>query len=84
VAARNFDTSEMTRLEGTFSKEFPEVGRLGVSRRDLRRYDEQARITSVQRMLKSLGKRFSYLESDLYEFDPDLVAGGVNDQGVPR
>ncbi len=76
VAARNFDTGEMDRTERVFAEEFPEIGSLGVSPRDLQRYDEQARITALQRMLPSLGKRFKFLEKNLYEFDPDLVVTG--------
>ena len=78
VASRNFDTSEMTRQQSIYAKEFPNLGTLGISAKDQRRYDEQANITATQRLIRSMGKRFNFLEEDLYEFDPDLVAG------VPR
>lgn len=76
VAVRNYDTDEMTKLEGTFAKEFPEFGRLGLSRQDLRRYEQSARLTSLQRVIRSLGKQARYLEDVTLEHDPDLVAVG--------
>ncbi len=75
VAWRNMDTKEMARQESAFAREFPELGTLAVTRHDLRRYHEQSRLTAAQRMVRSLGQRFSFLEQDLYEFDPELVAG---------
>jgi hypothetical protein len=76
VAARNYDLDEQTRLEADFSQKFPEMGRLGISGHDLRRYREQARMTSVQRLLRSMGRRSRFLEADIYEHDPDLVVAG--------
>ena len=76
VAARNFDLDEMAKLERAYTEEFPDTGPLGITHQDLRRYNEQSRITTVQRMLSSMGKRFRYLEEDIYEHDPELVAGG--------
>jgi hypothetical protein len=75
VAWRNMDTKEMARQEKLFAQEFPELGTLSVTRHDLRRYYEQSRLTAAQRMIRSLGNRFGFLETDLYEYDPELVAG---------
>lgn len=74
VAMNNYDTNEMTKLGGMFQKEFPGAGTIGVDMIDLQRYQQSARMTAVQRLLKSMGKNMSYLEAPLYEHDPDLVA----------
>lgn len=73
VAKRNGDINEADRMQTLFSREFPEIGILAVSDHDLRRYEEQARITSVQRLLRTLGKDFGFVEQGLYVTDPDLV-----------
>ena len=77
-AVRTFDIDRMAQLEAGYAQAFPDMvaqsGPLGVSHHDVRRYNDQARLTSVQRMLGSLGKRFSYLEADIYEHEPDLIA----------
>jgi hypothetical protein len=74
VAARNYDQDEMTKLESQYQEAFPEMGQLAISRQGLRRYNESARLTSVQRMIRSLGKNASFLEASIYETDPDLIA----------
>lgn len=74
TAVRNYDTAEMNRLEQGFREEFPDFGELQLTRQDRRRYDEQARLTAVQRAIRSIGKRASFLEADIYASDPDLIA----------
>lgn len=74
VASRNYDSTEMDRLEKEFKVKFPDFPALAISRQDRRRYDENARMTSVQRTLTSLGKAGKFLEEDFYEYEPDLLA----------
>ena len=74
VAARNFDYTEMDKLQGLFKKEFPEIGKIGVTHHDQRRYNEMAQMTSVQRMLSTAGRKMSYLEKDIYDLEPELIA----------
>lgn len=73
-ATRNGDLEQMTTLEGQYKQAFPEMGQLAISRQGLRKYKESARLTSVQRLIRTMGKNASYLESRLYESDPDLVS----------
>lgn len=73
VAMNNYDTGEMSKLAGTFQKEFPGAGTIGVDMMDLQRYQQSARMTAVQRLLQSMGRSMSYLEAPLYEHDPDLI-----------
>lgn len=74
TAKINMDFNEMGRLRQGWAKAFPEMPALQVSDRDLRRYQQTARIPMVTRMLRTLGRNASFLESQLYEYDPDLVA----------
>jgi hypothetical protein len=68
-----YDFSEMERLDRTYREEFPDLGPLGVSNHDVRRYRQQARLTTLQRLLRSMGKRFSYLEDMSLDLDEDLI-----------
>lgn len=74
VAKMNFDTKEMGRLQQVWKSRFPDMPPLDISNRDLRRYKENARIPVVQRMLRTLGKNGAFMERELYEHDPDLLA----------
>lgn len=73
VAVRNYDTEGMGQLEQQWAEAFPDFGQLGLSRHDKRRYDQQQRITAVQRMIRTLGKDAAFMENRLYETDPDLI-----------
>jgi hypothetical protein len=57
-----------------YAKRFPDMPALAVSARDLRRYKENARIPAVSRMLRTMGQSGSFMERELLEFDPDLIA----------
>jgi hypothetical protein len=84
TAVRNFDTGEMSRLEGQYTSEFPDIGPLALSKKDLDRYNEAARLTATQRMLRSMGSRMGFVaEQGLYRFDPDLVSAEPVYEGVP-
>lgn len=74
VAAMGYDTDEMDALSAKWSKAFPDMPPLAVSGKDLRRYNESRRLPAAQRMIRTLGGRGAYLEAELYEFDPDLIA----------
>ena len=74
VAARSYDFDRMDSLKTSFQADFKgQLGELGISPQDLRRYEQQARLTSAQRMIRGFGRNAPYLESRLYETDPDLV-----------
>lgn len=78
VAAVNSDFPVMEKLDQQFQKEFPDVGvGLTVSNHDVRRYKRQQRLGAAQRMIRSLGKDFNFLEQDLLQFDPELVGTDI-------
>jgi hypothetical protein len=84
VAKINADTNEMMRLQNEYQEAYPELPPLDVADKDVRRYQAMSRIAPVQRMLQSLGARSKYLEADLYEYDPELLAprsplGGIGE-----
>lgn len=74
TADRNFDVETMQKLDVQFREEFPEMGPLSLSNTDRKRYQQQSQITAVQRMLSTLGQRGRYLEQQVFEVDPDLIA----------
>lgn len=74
VAAMGSNTEEMDRLRQLYTKRFPDMPGLAVSARDLRRYKENARIPAVLRMLRTMGQSGSFMEREVLEFDPDLIA----------
>lgn len=75
VAARAYDFDRMDSLKTSFHADFKgQLGELGITPQDLRRYDQQARLTSAQRLIRSMGRSASYLEAQLYETDPELVS----------
>lgn len=74
AAAINMDYTQMDVLRQQWSKAFPEMTPLAMSHKDVRRYREQQMIPMVSRMLRTLGRQADYLEGDIYEYDPDLVA----------
>jgi hypothetical protein len=75
VAARAYDFDRMDSLKTSFQADFKgQLGELGVTPQDLRRYEQQARLTSAQRLIRGMGRSAPYLESQLYETDPELVS----------
>jgi hypothetical protein len=75
TASMTYDFDTMDSLDRQYQEEFPGVGPLTLSRKDLARYRESARMTATQRTLKALGRTMGFLaEQDLYRHDPDLVA----------
>jgi hypothetical protein len=75
TAVRNFDTAEMDKVRREHQDAFPGLPPLNLSQKDRLRTMESARMTAVQRMLRTMGRNLGYVaERDLYEFDPDLVA----------
>jgi len=74
VAATNGDVATMTNLQAQWSKAYPDWPALNISERDLKRYKMNARMPMLQRMAQTSGQMGRYLEADLHEYDPDLVA----------
>jgi hypothetical protein len=84
TASRNYDTNVMDKLSRQYADEFPELGPLALSRKDLERYNQSALLTANQRALRSAGKEMGFLaERDLYEHDPDLVSSTPLFGGLP-
>lgn len=77
VATINGDVEGLSNLQTQWGKFFPDLPPLQVEQTDILRYRQMQRIPSVQRMLRTLGNAGRYLEWDMYEHDPDLLAGGV-------
>lgn len=74
TAARNYDLDKMEHLSQAYQGEFPDLAPLAVGDKDIERYAESARMTAVQRTIGSIGKTMPFLEKDIYEFEPDLIA----------
>ena len=74
VAALNGDTSTMDSLRAEYREAFPDWPALDVAPRDLKRYEQNARLPFIQRRLQSLGSVGKYLERDIYEVDPEILA----------
>ncbi len=74
VAAMGYDYAGMDELQQKFAKAFPDMPALTLSHKDLRRYRQNAAIPMLSRMLNTMGKNAAFLERDIYEFDPDLIA----------
>ncbi|MFM9966692.1 MAG: hypothetical protein ACKV2Q_36430 [Planctomycetaceae bacterium] len=74
VAAMNADYETIDGLRQSYAEQFPDMPALDVSDKDVDRYREQARMTSVQRMLGTMGEAGRFLEQDIYEFEPELLA----------
>lgn len=73
-AVINGDTVRMDSLRAEYQDRFPDLPPLSVNESDVRRYQAAARMTQVQRMLKTLGAGARYLERDIYDVSPDLIA----------
>ena len=68
------DYETMDRLRGQYAKSFPDMPGLDISPKDILRYQQMARIPMVQRMLRTMGASGRYLENDIYDVDPDILA----------
>lgn len=77
LAAVNNDFAEMDKLQAGYREEFPDMGELGVSHRDVQRYQESQRMTGVERMVNALGKSGEMFRRDIYEVDPELLSNEV-------
>jgi len=73
AAWSQYDTKAMTQLESQWQKAFPDWPALNITHRDAKRYQDSARMPLLQRMLQTAGAAGGYLESDIYEADPDLI-----------
>lgn len=79
VAARNYDTTTMSNLEANYKKDFPEMPGLAVSSLDVQRYKEQAELTSLDRLLTSMGEPGRIFRSEMYQYDPELFSSMENE-----
>lgn len=75
IAQMNYDEEATQRLQAQWSEAFPEMPPLTVDPMDVERYRQQSRLTSVQRMIRTLGRNGKFMEQDLQVYDPDLIAG---------
>lgn len=74
LARINVDTGAQMRLQAEWAETFPDWPPLTVSERDLNRYRQAARIPALQRMLQTMGASGRYLQEEIYEVDPELLA----------
>jgi hypothetical protein len=74
VARMNYDTEEMNKLQGQWKEAFPDWGPLNIADRDLERYKANARIPMISRMVQSMGQSGRYLQREMFEVDPDVLA----------
>jgi len=73
-AYTNLDFETMGSLRSKWKESFPDWPALSVSPQDVRRYQRAGRIPMIQRMLKTMGDSGRYLESEIYEADPEILA----------
>ena len=69
----NYDLDSMRTLEGQWREKFPDWPPLTVTARDAKRYQQNARIPMIQRMLNTMGSTGRYLEAEILEVDPELL-----------
>jgi len=74
VAMTNADTAKMTLLQAQWSKAFKDWPPLSITARDLKRYQANAAMPMLQRMMQQMGAAGRYLEADIYEVDPEILA----------
>lgn len=74
AAAAANDFSTMDALSGQFSKAYPDLPPLSISQKDLLRYKQMASLTAVQRMVRTMGQQGRFLETQLYDVAPELLA----------
>jgi len=78
MARINNDWAGMRKLQAQYAKAFPDMVKSGipltVSDEDVNRYRANARLPAVQRMMQTMGASGRFLESQLYEYDPDILA----------
>ena len=74
LAATNGDTKAMQAIQADYSQKFQGWPPLTVQSRDLARYQSAAKVPTIQRMVQTMGESGQYLQSQLYEVDPDLLA----------
>lgn len=74
VAARNYDGTTMSNLEANFKKDFPDLPGLTASTLDVQRYQDQAQLTSLDRLLTSMGEPGRIFREEMYQYDPQLFS----------
>lgn len=74
VAMTNGDADSMATLQAQWAKAFPDWPALSISERDLKRYRHNAKVPMLQRMVTQMGQAGRYLEADIYDVDPDILA----------
>jgi len=74
VAWTHRDLDKMNQIRAQYAEAFPDFPPLSVTMRDLKRYQENARLPLLQRMFNTMGQTGRYLEKEIYEVDPDILA----------
>jgi hypothetical protein len=74
LARANYDLDGMRSISQQWGQTFPDWPAITVSDRDVQRYRSMARVPVLQRMLKTMGDAGRYLQDEIYEVDPDILA----------
>jgi hypothetical protein len=74
AAKATYDMDTMAKLKEQYNESFPDMPPLSVKDADVRKYEMNARIPAVQRFLNTMGQNAKYLERDIYQHDPELLA----------
>lgn len=74
VALTNGDYEQAANLQAQWAKAFPDWPALSISARDLRRYQYNSRVPMIQRMLVQMGQAGRFLQEDIYDVDPEILA----------
>ena len=74
MAVMDGDLGAQQQLQAQWADSFKGWPPLSVSERDMQRYRSAARLPTIQRMMQTMGDAGRFLQDELYEVDPDLLA----------
>ncbi len=74
VSIVNADMGGLQKAQADWAEAFPDLPPLSVSQRDVTRYRDAARVPLIQRTLQTMGQAGRFLEAEIYEVDPEIIA----------